>query len=207
MSRRNYIHTMDALISRPMYSNLSGTSTSTSPIDVIGGGTLSGGVFTAPTNEGNTGVNTTPPDRNVYLGARNNVGIMKPISETVTPPTRNVYSGTRDSATPQAAPTPPILPTLVDEEPRPTRPTTFTLEPDDYGTRPPIPTTAPIIPIIVTPTPIITGGGYGGGGYGGGSGSSSAQKVVAPKPNFIKKNILPILLVGSAIYVIIKKPI
>jgi len=175
MSRKNYIHTMDALIGRPMYSNLSGTSTSTSPIDVIGGGTLSGGVFTAPTNAGNTGVNTTPPNGNVYSGSRDNATIMNPISETVVPPT------------PQAAPAPPILPNLVDEEPRPPRPTT-----------PP----APIIPIIVTPTPIITGGGYGGGG-----GMSEPLKVVAQKPNFIKKNILPILLVGSAIYVIIKKPI
>jgi hypothetical protein len=181
MSRKNYIHTMDALISRPMYSNLSGTAISTSPRDSIGGGTLSGGVFTPPTNAGNTGVNTTPPSGNVYSGTRDNATITNPISETVTPPTRNVYSGTRDNATPQ------ILPTLVDEETRPPRPTT-----------PP----APIIPIIVTPTPIITGGGYGGGG-----GMSEPLKVVAQKPNFIKKNILPILLVGSAIYVIIKKPI
>jgi len=169
MSRKNYIHTMDALISRPMYSNLSGTSTSTSPIDVIGGGTLSGGVFTAPTNEGNTGVNTTPPNRNVYSGARDNATIVNPIGEAVLPPTP-----------------------------------TFTTLPEE--TRPPKSTTppAPIIPIIVTPAPIITGGGYGGGGGGG---MSEPLKAVAPKPNFIKKNILPILLVGSAIYVIIKKPI
>jgi len=151
-----------------------GTNSGTSPRDSIGGGTLSGGVFTAPTNEGNTGVNTTPPNGNVYSGARDNATIVNPISEAVDPPT---------------PPTPP----------------TFT-EPDDYGTRPPRPTTppAPIIPIIVTPTPIITGGGYGGGGGGG---MSEPSKAVAPKPNFIKKNILPILLVGSAIYVIIKKPI
>jgi hypothetical protein len=158
-----------------MYSNLSGTAISTSPRDSIGGGTLSGGVFTPPTNAGNTGVNTTPPSGNVYSGTRDNATITNPISETVAPPT---------------PPTPP----------------TFTLEPDDYGTRPPRPTTppAPIIPIIVTPTPIITGGGYGGGGGGA---ISERPKVVAEKPNFIKKNILPILLVGSAIYVIIKKPI
>lgn len=168
---------MDALISRPIYSNAMGTAISTSPRDSIGGGTLSGGVFTAPTNEGNTGVNTTRPTRNVYSGARDNATITNPISETVAPPT------------PQAAPTPQILPTLVDEEPRPPRPTT-----------PP----APIIPIIVTPTPIITGGGYGGGGGGA---ISEPLKAVAPKPNFIKKNILPILLAGTAIYVIIKKPI
>lgn len=170
---------MDALIGRPMYSNAMGTAISTSPRDSIGGGTLSGGVFTAPTNAGNTGVNTTPPNGNVYSGSRDNATIVNPIGEDVVPPT------------PQAAPAPPILPNLVDEEPRPPRPTT-----------PP----APIIPIIVTPTPIITGGGYGGGG-GGGGGMSEPSKVVAQKPNFIKKNILPILLVGSAIYVIIKKPI
>ena len=191
MSRKNYIHRMDALISRPMYSNLSGTSTSTSPIDVIGGGTLSGGVFTPPTNAGNTGVNTTPTTRNVYSGARDNATIMNPIGEAVDPPKPTTFTlvpddyGTRPTR-PQAAPTPPILPTLVDEEPRPTTPP------------------APIIPIIVTPTPIITGGGYGGGGGGA---ISEPLKVVAQKPNFIKKNILPILLVGSAIYVIIKKPI
>lgn len=161
---------MDALISRPMYSNAMGTNSGTSPVDVIGGGTLSGGVFTAPTNEGNTGVNTTPPTRNVYSGSRDNATIVNPIGEDVVPPT------------PQAAPAPPILPNLVDEEPRPPKPT------------PPTPPNPPTPP---------TGGGYGGGG----GGMSEPSKAVAPKPNFIKKNILPILLVGSAIYVIIKKPI
>jgi hypothetical protein len=71
------------------------------------------------------------------------------------------------------------------------------------------PRVAPIVPIIVTPTPIITSPVASGGGFGGGGGApaSSGSKSAPEKTSFIKKNIVPILLVGSAIYVIIKKPI
>jgi hypothetical protein len=191
MSRKNYRHnTMDALIGKPLYSNLSGTGSST-VVDVIGGGTFDGSVYTPPTNAGNTGVNTTPT-----LASR-----------TASTP---IYFGTDEETRYIPTQAPPILPKLVDEEPRPTIPPILPklVDEEPRPTTPTIPPTAPIIPIIVTPTPIISPMPLISGGFGGGGGaSSSAQKVVEEKPNFIKKNILPILLVGSAIYVIIKKPI
>jgi hypothetical protein len=73
-------------------------------------------------------------------------------------------------------------------------------------------------PIIVIPPsyvapPLIVGGGGGGGSIGGGGGGAmsgmppiSSSTVVA-KPSFLKKNFIPLLLVVSAIYVFIKKPI
>lgn len=73
-------------------------------------------------------------------------------------------------------------------------------------------------PIIVIPPayvapPLIVGGGSGGGSVGGGGGGAmsgmpplSSSTVVA-KQSFLKKNFIPLLLVASAIYVFIKKPI
>jgi hypothetical protein len=127
-----------------------------------------------------------------------------PLETTPTSTPTPTYSSTDyDGANPK----PPIIPSPVVVAPSAPRvyttattaPTYSTTDYDGDSRRLP----APIIPIIVTPTPIITGGGFGGGGFGG----SSSSKVVAEKPNFIKKNILPILLAGSAIYVLIKKPI
>lgn len=159
---------MDALIGKPIYSNVTGASAVST--DLVGTGTI----VNATTST--VGANTQPTGT-TFTGARDN-------ATAITPTT--VYSGARDNAT---ATTPAYI--------------------DAYQETKPIPTpTAPIIPIIVTPTPIISPMPLISGGFGGGGGaSSSVQKVVAEKPNFIKKNILPILLVGSAIYVIIKKPI
>lgn len=70
-------------------------------------------------------------------------------------------------------------------------------------------------PIIVIPPsyvapPLIVGGGSGGGSGGGGDISGmpplSSSAVVA-KESFLKKNFIPLLLIASAIYVFIKKPI
>lgn len=58
------------------------------------------------------------------------------------------------------------------------------------------------------PPPIILGGGGGGGGA-----MSVPEKKSPPttiqeaKPSFLKKNFIPLLLVGVAIFVFIKKPI
>lgn len=69
-------------------------------------------------------------------------------------------------------------------------------------------------PIIVVPTPysppplIIGGGGGGGGGsMGGGEARPKPSTATVAKPSFLKKNFIPLLLVTSAIYVFIKKPI
>jgi hypothetical protein len=72
-------------------------------------------------------------------------------------------------------------------------------------------------PIIVIPPsyvapPLIVGGGSGGGSVGGrpqplsGAKPLSGSTVIA-KPSFLKKNFIPLLLVATAIYVFIKKPI
>jgi hypothetical protein len=192
MSRRNYRHnTMDALIGKPLYSNVMGDPTTS--VDVVGGGTLSGNVFTPPSDTGNTGVSGTASTSPTYSGSRDNA---TPLNTVIAETT---FTGVRDNAIPIST-------------------TTFT--PDSIDTSKPIKTgttttstgagtttaTAPIIPIIVTPTPIVTPL-VSGGGFGGGGGASSSGKSVTEKPNFIKKNIIPILLAGSAIYVLIKKPI
>jgi hypothetical protein len=69
-------------------------------------------------------------------------------------------------------------------------------------------------PIIVVPTPysppplIIGGGGGGGGGsMGGGEARPKPSTATVAKPSFLKKNFIPLLLVTSAIFVFIKKPI
>ncbi len=72
----------------------------------------------------------------------------------------------------------------------------------------------PIVNIInpspYSPPPLIVGGGGamgGGGSMGGGEARKPLSGSVATKPSFIKKNFIPILLIASAIYVFIKKPI
>ena len=78
---------------------------------------------------------------------------------------------------------------------------------EDDGRKPITP--SPIVNIInpspyVAP-PLIVGGGAGGGGaMGGGKPLSGSANT---KPSFIKKNFIPILLIATAIYVFIKKPI
>ena len=71
-----------------------------------------------------------------------------------------------------------------------------------------------VAPIIVVPTPysppplIIGGGGGGGGGsMGGGEARPKPSTATVAKPSFLKKNFIPLLLVTSAIFVFIKKPI
>ena len=72
-------------------------------------------------------------------------------------------------------------------------------------------------PIIVIPPsyvapPLIVGSGGGSGGGGGSPQPLSAAKpvsgsTVVAKESFLKKNFIPLLLIASAIYVFIKKPI
>lgn len=64
-------------------------------------------------------------------------------------------------------------------------------------------------PIIVVPTPFVAPPLVVGGGGGGGS-MGERPKPSAPtvsEPSFLKKNFIPLLLVATAIYVFIKKPI
>ena len=65
---------------------------------------------------------------------------------------------------------------------------------------------SPIVNII-NPSPYVAPPLIVGGGGAMGEGSKPLSGAVATKPSFIKKNFIPILLIASAIYVFIKKPI
>jgi len=86
----------------------------------------------------------------------------------------------------------------------------------------PAPATTPIVPIIPIIVPVsaptstpYSGGGSGGsrGGSGGGSDGASmpSNSALAPsvaiEKSFLRRNILPIILVAVATYIFIKKPI
>jgi hypothetical protein len=63
-----------------------------------------------------------------------------------------------------------------------------------------------IVPVPYIAPPLVIGGGGGGGSMEEPSTPKASSKI-APKPSFLKKNFIPILLVASAIYIFIKKPI
>ena len=92
---------------------------------------------------------------------------------------------------------------------------------EDDGRRTVAPT--PIINII-SPSPYVApalntevggalgGGTLGGGSMGGGGGAMATPRKplygsVATKPSFLKRNFIPLVLVATAIFVFIKKPI
>jgi hypothetical protein len=105
--------------------------------------------------------------------------------------------------------------TILDSKPY-HKPTESSISPtfiaEDDGRKPITP--SPIVNIInpspyVAP-PLIVGGGAGGaGGSGGGAmgGGKPLSGSATTKPSFLKKNFIPLLLIASAIYVFIKKPI
>lgn len=68
-----------------------------------------------------------------------------------------------------------------------------------------------VVPVaLATPTAIKPMPTYGGGGGGGAMSTPKPQTkefMEAPKPSFLKRNWLPILLIGSAVFILIKKPI
>lgn len=99
-----------------------------------------------------------------------------------------------------------------------TRPTAFTVQSisptvSTVTTRPTI--TVPlsdVVPFTVTvPTATISTPTYGGGGGGGaintGKPMTKELTITPTKPSFLKRNLLPILLIGSAVFILIKKPI
>ena len=114
------------------------------------------------------------------------------------------------------APTPapiPFIPIIdiIDTKPVYVKPDVIpTVIAEDDGRKPITP--SPIVNIInpspyVAP-PLIVGGGAGGGGGGGAMGGGKPLSGSATtKPSFLKKNFIPLLLIASAIYVFIKKPI
>jgi len=97
---------------------------------------------------------------------------------------------------------------------------------DFFDETKPTPAPAPVVPIIPIIVPVsaptstpYSGGGSGGsrggsgGGGGGGSGGASmpSNSALAPsvaiEKSFLRRNILPIIIVAVATYIFIKKPI
>ena len=68
-----------------------------------------------------------------------------------------------------------------------------------------------VVPVtLAAPTAIKPMPTYGGGGGGGAMSTPKPQTkelMETPKPSFLKRNWLPILLIGSAVFILIKKPI
>jgi hypothetical protein len=152
-----------------------------------------------------TETNATAPTRGTYT---------PPLVKVVPDPTPTRGAYTPPLVTP--TPTPMIIGGTTYQEPIPvTAPTLFLTAENDE--RRPI---APIAPIpiinIISPSPyvaptLITGSGGGGGALGGGAISTTrkplSDNTTIAKPSFIKKNFIPLLLIASAIFVFIKKPI
>jgi hypothetical protein len=194
MSRRNYNHSMDALIGKNSYSN-----------------------FTAPTSESfgqSTTIPVTQPTRTApILSISENEGVRnaRPTIGTATP--------TEGTATPTEGTTvrPPRTygePTRVTEATEgrfiAPNPRTYTLPPVSGYPRPPMPIgTVGVATIPILATPVITSDGSAGGGIGGGGGSmdSETSKVapVVEQKSFLRKNIIPIILIAGAAYFFYKK--
>lgn len=65
-----------------------------------------------------------------------------------------------------------------------------------------------VVPVTVTiPTTPTYGGGGGGGAINTAKPATKEMMIQATKPSFIKRNWMPILLIGTAVFIFIKKPI
>lgn len=64
-----------------------------------------------------------------------------------------------------------------------------------------------IVPVPYIAPPLVIGGGGGGGGAMGEPSRTAPSAPTVAKPSFLKKNFIPLLLVAGAIFVFIKKPI
>jgi len=195
MSRRTYRHSMDALIGKPIYYGINATTESSQVLNPIKD--QGAGGFYIPNTEARSEVSTAET-RPTYVA---------PTPTLTTTPTTGLLS-TEETRPMYVAPTLTTTPT--------TTTTTGLLLPEE--TRPmyvaPTPTTTPVVPIIpiIVPVPAPTptsGGGSGGGSRGGGSmpSNSALAPSVAVEKSFLRRNILPIILVAVATYIFIKKPI
>jgi len=94
---------------------------------------------------------------------------------------------------------------------RPTTLTATSISPtiSTIATRPTV--TVPIsdvVPVTVTiPTTPTYGGGGGGGAINTAKPATKEMTIQATKPSFLKRNLMPILLIGTAVFIFIKKPI
>ena len=202
MSRRVYKHTMDALIGKPIYYGVNAT---TQIADVYNPHNPTkdegAGGFYIPNTEVRRETFSDEPPTPV-------VPIIPIIAPTPTPIGVDLFDETK-----------PVFvrpPYVAPEETKPV----FVRPP--YVAPAPAPATTPIVPIIPIIVPVsaptstpYSGGGSGGsrGGSGGGSDGASmpSNSALAPsvaiEKSFLRRNILPIILVAVATYIFIKKPI
>jgi len=217
MSRRVYKHTMDALIGKPIYYGVNAT---TQIADVYNPHNPTkdegAGGFYIPNTEVRRETFYDEPPTPV-------VPIIPIIAPTPTPIGVDLFDETKPVFVrpPYVAPeeTKPVFvrpPYVAPEETKPV----FVRPP--YVAPAPAPATTPIVPIIPIIVPVsaptstpYSGGGSGGsrGGSGGGSDGASmpSNSALAPsvaiEKSFLRRNILPIILVAVATYIFIKKPI
>jgi len=226
MSRRVYKHTMDALIGKPIYYGVNATTQIAEVYNPHNPTKDEGaGGFYIPNTEVRRETFSDEPPTPV-------VPIIPIIAPTPTPIGVDLFDETKPVFVrpPYVAPVPkdgffrgtptygstPTGADLFDE----TKP--VFVRPPYVAPAPapaPAPATTPVVPIIpiIVPVPSptstsTTSSGGGGGGGGGSRGVSEPKKSalapsVAVEKSFLRRNILPIILVAVATYIFIKKPI
>lgn len=140
--------------------------------------------------------------------------VVSPVVQPATQPVVSSTTFTRPTTTPVLSSVAPILEAPIDVV-RPATLTAVSIAPtlSTIATRPTV--TVPIsdvVPVTVTiPTSTATTPTYGGGGGGGAINTAKPatkeMMIQATKPSFLKRNWMPILLIGTAVFIFIKKPI
>lgn len=186
MSRRNYIHTMDALIGKPFYSNAAGA-----PIDP------------------NTGLEVAPGP--MFRGEQAPEGI----AESILPPiliANTTEDGDSESLMMEqrkkAADLREANLTEAEKAQMQQRIELMKAQRAQREAKKLAQTQANlvVVPVPYIAPPLIISGGGGGGALGEPSRPGPTAPAVA-KTSFLKKNFIPLLLVAGAIFVFIKKPI
>ena len=192
MSRRNYIHTMDALIGKPFYSNAAGE-----PIDPNTGlGTASPVFITAEEANNPYAVSMegialpSLSQEQIREGATPEVSQAQ-IDEAKVAQFKAIEEMSKRVASKEA--------NRISEAQRLAQIEAQKLA----GLNSPI----IIVPPSYVAPPLIMGGGGGGGGGGEATSRPSVGATTVAKPSFLKRNFIPLLLVTGAIFVFIKNPI
>ena len=219
MSRKNHIHLADAFIygysnftfTEPTTTSRVGASSTPMAFDETDNrfSQTPTPVLITPTLETVKPTYVRPEVTPTFIPSFEDEKPVAPIIDIINP--SPVY--VRPESTPTFMPTSEdnVNRTILDSKPY-HKPTESSISPtfiaEDDGRKPITP--SPIVNIInpspyVAPPLIVGGGAAGGGGAMGGGKPLSGSATT--KPSFLKKNFIPLLLIASAIYVFIKKPI
>lgn len=188
MSRRNYIHRMDALIGKPFYSNAAGA--------VIDPNTGLEAVSTEPTFRPEQLPDTTEVFKDTPIPAPTAVAVQ---------PTDDMEAIRIETERRKAEAL--RLANLSEAEKAERERRIKLIEAQREAKRIAKQQVVVVEPVKFIAPPLVIGGGGGGGGSMEEPSMPKASSTIAPKPSFLKKNFIPILLVASAIYIFIKKPI